>query len=681
MKYEPIISKFPHFLHGGDYNPDQWLKDPKAIDEDFRMMALSGCNTFSIGIFAWTSYEPEEGKFNFDWLDMIMDRLAEKGYNAILATPSGARPAWMAKKYPEVRRVNRDGLRESYNGRHNHCWTSPSYRDKVNIINTKLAKRYKDHPALKAWHISNEYNGECFCELCLKSWYSWLKEKYKTLDNLNECWWTYFWSHNYTAWDQVDPRDKCVDGLRVDWARFITWQCCDFMKHEIAPLKKITPNVPVTTNMMGFYDMLDYWVVGELCDFIADDSYPTWYDTDDNTDTAILQSARHDMYRSMKGGKPFLIMESCPSATNWQHYHRLKRPGVHKREMIQAIAHGADGTMYFQYRKGKGACEKFHGAVIDHVGHENTRVFNEVAEIGRIHGTLAAVIGTSVKPEVAIVYDWDVKHALDYSAGPTNENKKYLDTFKKMYKPFWQAGVPVDVIQSTCAFDKYKVLVLPMLFMIKAGVAEKIEKFVSAGGTVIATYLTGIVDEYDRCFTGGWPGCGLRKVFGIWNEEIDGITSNDKQQVVAVKGNPLGLKGKFKAYDYCERIHPETAKVIAVYGKDFYAGEPAVTVNKFGKGKVYYIAARTDNEFIRDFTSAVIKDSKIRKVLLETLPDGVTAQLRTDGKREFIFILNFKNKKQKIDFGNEKLVDMLSKKDVKGELKIEANGSLVLERL
>jgi beta-galactosidase len=453
------------------------------------------------------------------------------------------------------------------------------------------------------------------------------------------------------------------------------------MKHEIAPLKKITPNVPVTTNMMGFYDMLDYWVVGELCDFIADDSYPTWYDTDDNTDTAILQSARHDMYRSMKGGKPFLIMESCPSATNWQHYHRLKRPGVHKREMIQAIAHGADGTMYFQYRKGKGACEKFHGAVIDHVGHENTRVFNEVAEIGRIHGTLAAVIGTSVKPEVAIVYDWDVKHALDYSAGPTNENKKYLDTFKKMYKPFWQAGVPVDVIQSTCAFDKYKVLVLPMLFMIKAGVAEKIEKFVSAGGTVIATYLTGIVDEYDRCFTGGWPGCGLRKVFGIWNEEIDGITSNDKQQVVAVKGNPLGLKGKFKAYDYCERIHPETAKVIAVYGKDFYAGEPAVTVNKFGKGKVYYIAARTDNEFIRDFTSAVIKDSKIRKVLLETLPDGVTAQLRTDGKREFIFILNFKNKKQKIDFGNEKFVDMLSKKDVKGELKIEANGSLALERL
>jgi len=237
------------------------------------------------------------------------------------------------------------------------------------------------------------------------------------------------------------------------------------------------------------------------------------------------------------------------------------------------------------------------------------------------------------------------------------------------------------VIQSVCSFDKYKVLVLPMLFMVKKGVAERIRKFVADGGTVIATYLTGIVDDYDRCFTGGWPGCGLRKVFGIWNEEIDGLTPDDRQQVVSVKGNPLGLKGKFKAYDYCERIHPESAEVIAVYSNDFYAGEPAVTVNKFGKGMAYYIAARTDDEFVAEFTSAVIKDVKINKVLPKTLPDGVTVQMRTDGKRDFVFILNFKNEKQKIDLGKEKFIDMLSGRDVEGVLKLEANGSAVLERI
>ncbi|HBC87983.1 MAG TPA: beta-galactosidase [Lentisphaeria bacterium] len=681
MKYAPIISKFPHFLHGGDYNPDQWLKHPKAIDEDFRLMDLSGCNTFSLGIFAWTSYEPEEGKFNFDWLDKIMDRLAKKGYNAILATPSGARPAWMAMKYPEVRRVKRDGQREPYHDRHNHCWTSPVYREKVNIINTKLAERYKNHPALGAWHISNEYNGECMCDLCLKSWYGWLEKKYKTLDNLNERWWTYFWSHNYTAWNQIDPHDGCVDALKLDWSRFITWQCCDFMKHEIAPLKKLTPNAPVTTNMMGFFNGLDYWRVAEVCDVIADDAYPSWYKPDDNSGMGSYLSMVHDMHRSFKGGKPFMLMESCPSATNWQQYTRLKRPGVHKREMLQTIAHGADGTMYFQYRKGMGSCEKFHGAVVDHVGHENTRVFKEVAEIGKIHRKLDDVIGTSTAAEVALVFDWDSRWALDFSQGPTNANKKYVETCQSFYRPFWNSGVSIDVIESISSFDKYKVLVLPMLFMIKKGVAEKLTKFVSNGGTVIASYLTGIVDENDRCFTGGWPGCGLRKLFGIWNEEIDGITPDDKQQVVAIKGNSLGIKGKFKAYDYCEQIHLEGAKALAVYGKDFYAGKPAVTVNKFGKGKVYYVAARTSDDFLKDLSTAVISEMKVKRILSEDLPSGVTAQMRTDGKREFVFVFNFRSKKQKIDLGKDKFKDMLTGKTVEGRLKLEADGSAVLERL
>jgi beta-galactosidase len=185
--------------------------------------------------------------------------------------------------------------------------------------------------------------------------------------------------------------------------------------------------------------------------------------------------------------------------------------------------------------------------------------------------------------------------------------------------------------------------------------------------------------EYDRCFTGGWPGCGLRKVFGIWNEEIDGITPEDKQQVVAVKGNPLGLNGKFKAYDYCERIHPEGAKILAVYGKDFYAGEPAVTVNKFGKGKVYYVAARTDDEFLMELTSAVIKEAEIKTILPKALPEGVTAQMRTDGKREFIFVFNFKTKKQTVDLGKEKFKDMLTGKPVNGKLALDADGSAVLE--
>jgi beta-galactosidase len=680
-KFPPIIAKFPHILHGGDYNPDQWLKYPGIIDDDFRLMELAGCNTFSIGIFSWTSLEPQEEKFTFEWLDNIMDRLAKKGYNAIIATPSGARPAWMAAKYPEVRRVRSDGLREPFQMRHNHCWTSPVYREKVRIINTRLVERYKEHPALAAWHISNELSGECFCDLCLKSWYEWLEKKYKTLDALNDAWWSTFWSHRYSDWSQIDPRDHSVDGLRLDWKRFTTWQCCEFMRWEIAPLKKVRPDVPVTTNFMGVFCDFDYWQMAQVVDVISDDAYPVWFDHKDNTDMAILLSMTHDMNRAMKNGKPFFLMECCPSATNWQPFHHLKRPLVHQREMLLALAHGADGTLYFQWRKSHGAAEKFHGAVIDHVGHENTRVFKEIAAQGALYKKLDGIIGTSVEPEVAMVYDWDCKRALEFSSGPANESKKYMETFKQHYRPFWQAGISVDVIQATCAFDKFKVVVLPMLFMLKPGVADKISAFVKNGGTVIATYLTGIVDAYSRCFLGGWPGEGLRKVFGIWNEEVDGLPVNDIQQVSFIEGNKLGIKGSFSSCDYCELVHAEGAQVLAVYKKEFYAGMPALTVNNYGKGRAYYLATRGGPELLTAITGAIIRQNNLVLNLPKGLPYGVTAQRRTDGDHEFIFVLNFMGKKQIVNLGKEKFVDLATGKTIKESLNLVANGSMVLKRI
>lgn len=205
MKYPPVHPTVEGMMHGGDYNPDQWLHMPEIIEEDFRLMPLAHCNTFSINIFGWSAIEPEEGVYTFAWLDDIMDRLAEKGYHAILATPSGARPAWLSKAYPEVLRVEADRRRNLHGQRHNHCLTSPVYRQKVKQINRKLAERYKGHPALKMWHISNEYGGACHCDYCQDAFRAWLKRRYDNrLDKLNAAWWTGFWSHTYTDWEQIE---------------------------------------------------------------------------------------------------------------------------------------------------------------------------------------------------------------------------------------------------------------------------------------------------------------------------------------------------------------------------------------------------------------------------------------------------------------------------------------------
>ena len=681
-------------IHGGDYNPDQWIRTPEIWDQDMRLMKLSGCNAASVCIFSWSALEPEEGQFEFGWLDTIMDKLAANDAFAVMATPSGSKPVWLSRSYPETCRVNADKRRQPHGGRHNHCRTSPAYREKCTIINTHLAERYRNHPALLLWHVSNEYNGEdCHCDLCYEAFQTWLRERYDhDLDKLNHAYWSSFWSHTFPDWEAVQPVDDGIHGLMLDWARFKTYQTIDFFKAESAPLRTITPDVPITTNFMIGSTTLDYGAFAKEVDVVSWDSYPFWHEggvdgvwtpwdgSMNDQDEAAWAALKHDVCRSMKAGKPWMLMESVPSVPTRGRIKKRKNPGMHLLSSLQAIAHGSDSVQYFQWRKSRGSMEKFHGAVVDHVGHENTRVFRDVTEVGNALKKLDDVVGTTVKPEVALIFDWENEWALN-TGGKVylGENVKYRHVCRSHYRPFWEAGVSMDVIDQTCPLEPYKLVIVPMAYMLRPGFADRLTAFVAAGGTAVMTYWSAVVNESDLCFLGGIPGAGLRAVFGVWEEESQSYFPKEKIAVTMEPGNVLGLEGSYHAVDTCSVIHAEGADVLATYSDDFFAGQPAITVNAYGQGTAYYQAARMQGPFLAAFYNSLICRLNVKRVLDADLPAGVTAQRRTDGSQDFVFLMNFTTEEQTLTLP-ETFDDMLEEGKVAGTLTLPKYGVRILRR-
>ena len=655
-RWPPLNPRLPRLWHGADYFPEQWLEQPEVLEEDLRLMKAAGCNVTSVGMFAWSALEPEEGRFAFEWLDRYLDRIAGEGLFAILATPSGGRPPWMSQRYPEVLRVSPERRRNLHGLRHNHCYTSPVYREKAAAIARRLAERYRSHPALLMWHVSNEYGGECHCELCQTAFREWLKRKYASLEELNRRWWNSFWSHTYSDWEQIQSPaphgEPHLPALTLDWKRFVTDQTMAFLLAETAPLRELAPGVPVTTNMMGTYGGLNYWKLAPHLDAASWTSYPSWHGSGKVFDaafpwdplgrdwrTAAGTAFAHDLVRCLKGGKPFLLMESTPTFSNWQAVWKLKKPGMHALSSLLAVAHGSDTVQFFQWRKSRGGAEKFHGAAVDHAGGGDTRVFGEIAGLGRVLARLDGVVGTRVPARAAILFDWENRWALEASGvcPPTGEGS-YEAACKKHHYPFWALGIATDVIDVEQDLSGYRLLLAPLLYMLKPGVAGRLEGFVRGGGTLVATCWTGIADENDLCFFGPGP---LRSLLGIRPEEVDGLYPGERNRLLPRPGNALGLRGSYAVGRCCELIHPESARVLAVYGEDFYQGRPALTANDFGAGRAYYLAADAEDRFLLDFYRGLTRRLGLRGATGHRLPEGVTARMRTSGSEEYLFLLNF----------------------------------------
>lgn len=705
MKFDPT-----NFLHGGDYNPDQWLNHPDILAEDVRMMPLAHVNTLSVGIFAWTALEPEEHVYRFEWLDQTFERLHGIGMKVILATPGGARPPWMAQKYPEVMRMGADRQRPLFGGRHNHCPSSPVYRAKCVEMNTLLARRYGNHPALVMWHVNNEYLGNCYCPKCEDGFREWLRRKYGSLDALNAAWWTDFWSMRFNDWSQIEapaPHGQCsLDMLRIDYKRFQSDLAIDFFKTEAAPLREVAPDIPVTTNFHrgGFFDF-NAWDFARAVDVVSWDNYPFWHQDrtasllpltagarkgeDDGSGlsiqsdyhTAIDAAALFDMMRSLKG-QPFLMMESAPSMAQWFLVPSQKDPGLQLLSSLQAVAHGSQGVMYFQWRKGRGNSEKYHGAIVDHAGHEHTRVFREVAETGALLEQLDPLIDTEVRAEVALVYDPDNTFALEIINGIHNtlfcrNPSGYWSEVVEYYRALVELGVSVDFVAPDGDFSRYKVVVAPVWYMVSEEAGRKADAYVRDGGTLFVTYWSGIVNESDQCHLGGFPG-PLREVTGVWAEEYSALAEHRSVDVEFDADAIEGVDRTATIRLVQEGLHLQGAQALAYFKTGRFEGMPAITRNRCGGGAGWYLAAKLPHPHLRALLGRVLREAGVTPVHTLETPPGVYMTCRCSTTHDYLFVMNFTEVEKDVRTHGKSFIRFPEQTAVGDQFRLPAHGCVVL---
>ena len=660
------MTQLSRFLYGGDYNPDQWPEE--TWSKDIHVFKKADINSATINIFSWALLEPREGKYNFSKLDKVVQQLSDANFDIVMGTATAAMPAWMFKKYPDIARVDYQDRRHVFGQRHNFCPNSSNYQRLAGELVKQLVERYKDNKHIVVWHINNEYGGNCYCENCQNAFRKWLKNKYKTVEGLNKAWNMNVWSHTIYDWDEVvvpnalsehfEEDFTMFQGISLDYRRFNSDSILDCYRLEYDAIKRVQPDASITTNLMGFFKGLDYQKWAKYMDFISWDNYPQI----DDSYARIAMS--HDLMRGISHGEPFALMEQTPSVTNWHQYNALKRPGVMRLWSYQAVAHGADTVMFFQMRRSIGACEKYHGAVIDHVGNENTRVFREISALGEELEKLGSrTLGARTKTKIALMMTWDNWWALEYSAGPSRD-LKYITEFTRYYEALRNMNYDVDIIAPQDDLSGYEVVIAPLLYMVREGEDENIRQFVKRGGTFVTSFFSGIVQENDLVITGGYPG-KLRDILGIWVEEQDALPRNAKNSFI--------YKGKeYPAFLLCDLLHLEGARQIDAsgYGSDFYQGSPVITEHKLGDGKAYYVATATDEAFYRVFLKELCDVKGILPVM--DTPEGVEAASRENEKERFIFLLNHTNETKTVDLP-WKGTEIISEQPAEKQLVLDAH--------
>lgn len=632
---------------GVDYYPEHW--DKSMWKSDASLMAETGVKVVRLAEFAWSRLEPREGEYDFSWLDEVIELFASKGIDVVLCTPTNCPPLWLYEKYPDAIQTGRDGRRIAIGIRGHRCYNNPDFLRLSDRITELLSHRYKDNKAVVAWQIDNELEANfCFCETCINRYREWLKDKYKTLDNINKAYKNNVWSGEYSSWAQVNPPFGSYSyawynpAYMLDFNRFASDDAIEYIKRQRDIIRKNCPDTKITTNTWFCERMIDFYKEFSELDFVSYDNYPTTK-IPENPEECYSHAFHLDLMRGIKK-RNFWVMEQLSGGMgSWAPMSRMPLPGMIKGYSLQAYAHGADTVVHFRWRTAIGGAEMHWHGLIDHSNVPSRRFF-EFQELCKTAKTLEDLSGTKIKAEAAILYSTDSEYA--FKIQPQTDSMYYLEQLKLLHNAFLSYGVNVDIISEKDSFQDYKVIAAPELYITDKSVANRLYEAAQNGASVILTNRCGVKDEHNNCIMSPLPTVH-EKLVGAYVEEYDPI-GYGSVDVRFADGEVL------KAKQWCDILKTETAEPVAYYDGEYFKGKCAVTKNNVGKGTAFYIGTVGEKKLYKKIVKEALKLSGAD--FISGIPDGIEITTRESKDKKARFIFNNTDKEKTFELFGEKLL-------------------------
>lgn len=632
---------------GVDYYPEHWAES--RWETDARMMHEAGINVVRMGEFAWALLEPVDGMFDFRWLDRAMTVLARYEIKVVLGTPSATPPPWLWQKLPDSALVDESGTPREYGSRREYSPTHEGFRAYAVRIARAMGERYAAHPQVIGWQIDNELGDRCYSAGTRARFQHWLQARYGTLNTLNECWGTRFWSHIYTDWAQIPVPTKRVQGqhnpsLHLDYYRFMSDMYVEFQQLQIDALREVCPPAQfITHNFMGFaYPKINYFDLAKPLDLVTWDNYPRgfWITTPDIHPAPLALS--HATMRGLKK-QNFWVMEQQSGQGSWETLPPMTRPGEIALWAYQSIAHGADGIVFFRWRTSRFGVEQYWHGILDHDG-QGRRRYAEVKQMGQEIARIGSrIAGSEVRAEVAIMLSYDTRFA--FQIQPNNPDFSYDRHITDYYRALHGANIPADVVAQDDDLSGYKLVIVPSLYVTEIETVQKLTAFVKRGGTLIITARSGVKDHTNIVVDQTLPGL-LAPLCGVEVQEYDSPLVGERLKLRFVTD---ACSSEGQAAIWCDLLKPTTARVLAEYDQVFYAGQPAITLNSVGRGQVMYVGTMGDAALVNSLTDYAVRIAGVQRGLVA--PEGVEAVTRWHGDQPLLFLLNHTDSVQPVSVG------------------------------